>query len=545
MRRTYLAYSRTHQSFTIKSSATAARQPPNILQAMSVLVSPPTQHSYAANIDESKLPRGQCRYILLNPEIKGQRCACICFTLNHDHPGVVCQCGHQSCYHIKDRELTHQENEVERLRQRVNALEKQLDRDSHGELGGDLGLIIKRLSELEDTVERNKEEAVTDIKGCYRNVSRTWQSIDQVAKRQKLQETFLDERLDDHADSLARLDGRLDDLNDFSISTVERLEFLEEAEPSISATSSRSSPPSKTISSEQSPDATSSTASRLMSERDDKITTNTSAFADMAEGLTTLTSDWTVHVSLLPSISQPFPFEKDTQAYKRCLSRGLHQMIAVNGRDSAAFISAVASAFGYLLKGREWAPLHARLCDKQPLAGLPMLRPLEPSLLAKEAYTHDFLSANCAVLTADGRIDSLYIAMRNENLTWDQLLAAPVCLKGLESSWKHDPRLDPPVSPSRHLSSSASTHHMAPPASKKRLAKDISRGSETLIRLSGGLAVRGATPAPSTVTETRPPTTTEKAESDDFGRAAKIPRTTCDVPVSLNLRPHGEATAIA
>jgi len=510
---------------------------------MSTPASPPAQHAYAANFDESRLPRGQCRYILLNPEIKGQRCACICFTLNHDHPGVVCQCGHQSCYHIKELELSPKEHEIERLRQRVIALEQQLDRDNHGGLGGDLGLIIKRLSELEDTVERNKEEVVTDIEGCYRNVSRTWQSIDQVTKRQKLQETFLDERLDDHADSLARLDGRLDDLNDFSISMVERLEILEEAEPGASATGSASSPPTKGIPSEQSPDGTSAVASRLLSERDDKITTNTSAITNSAESITALTSDWTVHVSLLPSISQPFPFEKDTQAYKRCLSRGLHQMIAVNGRDSAAFRSAITRTFGHLLKGREWAPLHARLCDKQPLAGLPMLRPLEPSLLAKEAHTHDFLSTHCAVLAADGRIDSLYIAMRNDNLTWDQLLAAPVCLKGLESSWDHDPRLDPPVSPSRHLSSSASAH--PPPASRKRLAKDISRGSEALIRLSGGLTVCGATPVPSMVVETRPSTTTEKAESDDFGRAAKIPRTTCDLPVSLNLRPHGEATAIA
>src|SRR5204863_63561 len=32
---------------------------------------------------------------------------------------------------------------------------------------------------------------------------------------------------------------------------------------------------------------------------------------------------WTVHVSLLPGASQPFPFEKDTIAYNRALSRGL------------------------------------------------------------------------------------------------------------------------------------------------------------------------------------------------------------------------------
>ncbi len=95
-------------------------------------------------------------------------------------------------------------------------------------------------------------------------------------------------------------------------------------------------------------------------------------------------------------MSQPFPFERDTNAYKRCLSRGLHQMVAISGPSADAFVSTVTATFGSLLQGRPWMPLQAESCTAEQLAGLPMLRQLDPSLLHGR-YDVDFLREHCAV----------------------------------------------------------------------------------------------------------------------------------------------------
>ncbi|KAL4726770.1 hypothetical protein ACLX1H_005660 [Fusarium chlamydosporum] len=154
-----------------------------------------------------------------------------------------------------------------------------------------------------------------------------------------------------------------------------------------------------------------------------------------------LPRSWTVHVSLMPSKDTPFPFEKDTTSYKRCLSRGLHRMLAVEGDDAQSFTNAVSRAFEPLLKGRPWVPLQAKLCDAERLQGLPMLRPLEPKLLQNQ-FDRAFLIQHCAVLDVGGKIDSLYIAMEHDSLSWNFLRRSPIYLSGLESAWTHDNMLD-------------------------------------------------------------------------------------------------------
>ncbi|CAK7212431.1 hypothetical protein SEUCBS140593_001501 [Sporothrix eucalyptigena] len=150
---------------------------------------------------------------------------------------------------------------------------------------------------------------------------------------------------------------------------------------------------------------------------------------------------WTVHVSLMPTSTQPFPFERDTNAYKRCLSRGLHRMVAVNGTSAEAFEKAIDKAFGRILKGRKWAPLQALPCTAETLAGLPMIRPLDPSLI-DERCDLEFLRNHCAVCNVNGKIDSLYIAMRDKTLSWHSIRRLPVHLEGLEPCWGFDMLLD-------------------------------------------------------------------------------------------------------
>jgi hypothetical protein len=150
---------------------------------------------------------------------------------------------------------------------------------------------------------------------------------------------------------------------------------------------------------------------------------------------------WTVHVSLLPTSSQPFPFEKDTTAYKRCLSRGLHQMVVVPDSDSHSFKVSIDQAFSIILHGRPWLPLVARICDAKNLRGLPMLRQL-PTYLIGSDYNAEFLQHNCAVVDESGKILDLYIAMSEDTISWAELREITPFIPGLESAWIYDPYLD-------------------------------------------------------------------------------------------------------
>ncbi|KAI0169441.1 hypothetical protein GGR52DRAFT_466582 [Hypoxylon sp. FL1284] len=407
----------------------------------------PMQH-----VDETQLPSGQCRYILLNPEIKGQRCACVGFTINRSLPGVTCECGHLSCYHIKSVEPPPDKNEVDLLRRRIKVLEDQLDRENDGGFGSALNDMVRRLGDLEEQVEKDKDESSQEMKGCYRNVDRMWQSVAQLEKGQAAHENrllMMDERLDGHDDRLHGMSDRLIEFDEASILLEERLDALEEqASPRIplrgrrrrsTSGSDESKNYARAVTRQYSPpdDDDASPAARPASN-----TVSDSRWGVMEGVPPEVTGSWTVHVSLLPTASQPFPFEKDTNAYKRCLSRGCHQMIAVNGTNAESFVRAVSKAFGNLLQGRDWVPLQARLCDATTLQGLPMLRPLDPTLVTGNYDLH-FLRKYCAVCCPNGKVESLYIAMLSHTFSWQFLRRSPCYLDGLEECWTFDPLLDP------------------------------------------------------------------------------------------------------
>ncbi|CRK45489.1 hypothetical protein BN1723_006655 [Verticillium longisporum] len=86
-------------------------------------------------LDRSALPEGQCRYILLVPGIKGQRCACAHFSHNQSTPGATCDCGHMACYHVKTAEQPAEKRELDLLKQRLEVVERQLDREQQGAHG--------------------------------------------------------------------------------------------------------------------------------------------------------------------------------------------------------------------------------------------------------------------------------------------------------------------------------------------------------------------------------------------------------------------------
>ncbi|KAI1750059.1 hypothetical protein F4782DRAFT_510489 [Xylaria castorea] len=426
--------------------------------------------------DEEVLPSGQCRYILLNPEIKGQRCACVGFTRNRSQPGVICLCGHLSCYHVKSTETPQDKNEMEDLRRRIQMLEGQLDRENQMNA---VGQVVQRLGDLEEQFETSRGDIRQEMQDCYGNVNRMWISFDQLDKRQTTYENravSYDERLDSQDDALQRLSDRVVAIDEAEMAIEERVEALEEGP--LPSRSQRRQRRRSTSESERSKQWLSQYGGTL---RTQPLPTPAPGAIQIPSGTVPFTQTrvpWTVHVSLLPTSTQPFPFEKDTNAYKRCLSRGLHQMVAVGGTDSESFTRAIAKAFGNLLRGKEWRPLQARLCDAVTLEGLPMLRPLDSSLLGRP-YDLEFLRHYCAVCHPTGKVESLYIAMVHDTFSWHFLRRSPCHLDGLEASWEYDPLLDP----DDNLDDDTEGEEDRPPAgdimpplpSLKRAASEISR----------------------------------------------------------------------
>lgn len=375
----------------------------------------------------SHLPKGECRFILLHPELQGQRCACVGFCLNDNTPGSTCECGHQACYHVGPKEDAADREEIETLKDKIKALEEEFSREKqNGELDS-----VCRISELEEMVDRYKAEIDMEIKGVYRDVGGLWQNVGTLQNGlQKWAKQY-----DDHIEALidanhssrsdvANFEKRLIDIDDASMKLEERVEVLEGSRRTILSHRKKAPNPSP--------------ISSLKKESRDSEDEQVLGPAEGAKTTGNCSESWTVHISLLPTASTPMPFEKDTLAYKRCLSRGLHRMLAVPKRDAESFNKAVSDAFVDFLQGRSWMPLVAKLCDVVPLFGLPMLRQLPQEDIDITRYNYEWLSKNCATCATDGKIADLYIAMIDESLTWAEIKRAPMFIPDLEACWESE-----------------------------------------------------------------------------------------------------------
>lgn len=514
---------------------------------MSARTSPSLGAGSIPDIDEENLPQGNCRYIMMMPEIKGNRCACVNFTLNKSMPGATCECGHLACFHHRTAEPPIDKQEVELLRQRVQQLEELLSGGSEKESGA-----IQRVSELEEIVETRTEEICQEIKKTYGNLNRAWSSIGELERRtgehdRRFQGVGV--HLQNVDGELRRLHERQCELNDADLSLEERLlDVVEQMEDGVDVqegsargrsrrnstsdpTTINNAPPVVVVPRPRGRSPARPTLQPTLPVQVVTPITPTRPTPMPFRSATPAASEcWTVHVSLLPNNSLPFPFERNTNAYKRCLSRGLHQMIAVKDASADAFTTAITTAFAHLLRNRPWVPLQAKLCDAATLQGLPMLRPLDDAALNNNTQNFDvaFLRANdCAVLDAHGKIDSLYIAMQPPaTLSWHALRHAPVWMPGLEASWEHDAMLDAndPFEDDDHSidairPSAGDLVGSIPNLNLKRAASEISRsgsfGAGGDAVGSAGAVAGGSTTTASNAVGERPP---------------KVARTPCPLP---------------
>ena len=397
--------------------------------------------------DDSHLPKGDCRYILLHPEVSGLRCACVGFALNQTIPGSTCDCGHQACYHTPNKESVSVERyELEALKDKISSLEDELNRERYGGRGG----LMDRIGRLEEMVDRTKVENEREFRSVHGRMGGVWENIVLLNKRTPNYDDHIEALVDD----IQQMRNRLIEVDDASMRVEDRVESLEQARsPGLGPISRRrkaSTPPSVALDCPSSPSKSDRAYSTTSIETRVPLhflgideTTKVQRFRERVASVGSGSQSWTVHISLLPSAAQPFPFEKDTAAYKRCLSRGLHQVIVIPDTDSYSFTNAVDVAFAANLRGRAWEPLDAQICNAPKLSGLPMLRKLEKYLIGSD-YNAEFLRTHCAVCDEGGKILDLYIAMSEDTISWMELKQVSAYKDGLEESWIYDALLDGP-----------------------------------------------------------------------------------------------------
>lgn len=284
------------------------------------------------------------------------------------------------------------------------------------------GKLASRLTDLEELVDKCKAEMESEIKAAYRDIEGLWHNIGALQRRAKSFDDRIESLIDaDQAtrDDIRTLKKRVMEVDDAAMLLEERIDALSSLD-----NAAWTSPTSN--------------ASSALSGTEELFSAQAQHSTD---GATTMT--WTVHVSLLPMASQPFPFEKDTRKYKRCLSRGLLRVVAIPGTDSKSFTETISKEFSGVLHGRRWMPLVAKICDAENLRGLPMLRQLHPSQVDEQLYDIDFLK-NCGTVDANGNILALYIAMCTDTFSWTELQKAPPFISGLEACWDYDPVVDGP-----------------------------------------------------------------------------------------------------
>ncbi|KAI9796941.1 MAG: hypothetical protein M1833_005887 [Piccolia ochrophora] len=369
-----------------------------------------------------RLPRGECRFILLHPEIAGQRCSCQGFWLNKDVPGSSCACGHQACYHEPgpaDDSVSREEHDG--LLRRVAELESELRRDGSRRRES----MHKRIKSLEEAIEKGHLDREEEIKGVYRSISGVYHNLglSQVLTSNRLtnQDDKIEEVLDKTSgfcDDVTSIRSRLIDVDDFVMSVEERVvSLLGDVVGSRSARHTRV---------ESRRPLSNSGAVKTLSRND-------------------VSRPWTGHIIFLQSASQSEPFPSESRAHQRCRSRGMHRELVFPDQSASTFSSTISKIYSHIVTGREWMPLSSRSCNEEPET---KIERLPPEQQLSDLWSLPFLQERCFPSPSTDSPRQLYIALRHGSLAWDEIRAFPTHHPELDDAWSHDDKLDgPPPAP--------------------------------------------------------------------------------------------------
>ncbi|KAI9703627.1 MAG: hypothetical protein M1836_007397 [Candelina mexicana] len=365
--------------------------------------SPPEQHPQLPDPEHhTQLPRGECRFILLHPETSGQRCSCQGFWLNQSVPGSSCVCGHQACYHVPDIPST-------------GAL-------SHNE---HLALVDK-LRRLELELEKERADREEDIKGVYR-------AIRGVYHNHSLLQTWMSGRLVEFDD---KIDGIVDKSQGFSDGLKAVSEGVGRIDDSNMELENRVEEIEADFEEQRK-------AKRRRKSKKPSLTKSEDYDSLRSKGmLLPFSPAWTANVIFVPSASQLTPFPPFSNASNRCRSRGLHRRITIRGWCSRSFAYAIETAFSTVLADRRWLPLVSNICSFTNGNSQTTLQRLPDNQCCSDLWDAEFIKSHCAMVADKEDVETIYVALRNEDLTWAEIKKLPVFEDLGAACWEHDETLD-------------------------------------------------------------------------------------------------------
>ncbi|KAI9795156.1 MAG: hypothetical protein M1816_000178 [Peltula sp. TS41687] len=366
---------------------------------------------------QARLPRGECRFILLHPEVSGQRCSCQGFWLNNAVPGSSCACGHQACYHVSS--ASHEgvsREEHEALLVRVARLEAHLEKERGENLR-------HRVGALEEAVEQGHHVSEEGYRDVHRAIQGVYGHMGQLRRLAADRFMHQEDKIEGLLDQVTSLGNEMTDLrqrvvaiDEITMNLEDRLSDLGENE--ASGSKDHSSP-------------------RQVAPPVTGVEVSTGEASN----------SWTANVAFIPSpvTGLPMsPYHEGTKAYLRCASRGLIRKVTFKDSSSSSFQRVMEEEFGPLLTGRRWMPLRCTKSSPTSSQADQTLDRLSEDLCQEELWDAKFLQQqHCIFSNGPSDMRLLHVTLRDHVWTWKAIHALPA-VKGKEdeSYWQYDESID-------------------------------------------------------------------------------------------------------
>ncbi|USP78338.1 uncharacterized protein yc1106_05612 [Curvularia clavata] len=380
---------------------------------------PVNQPAASASGQEPPLPRGECSFILSSGE-NGvrQRCSCRSF-----YPDDVirsrCGCGHQA--------WIHEAQPVAAVT--MDAYVQALDQMKQ------LQLQVKRF----ETLEQDLKQELFRERMAREELIRTNHAVQaRIYQNMQLLKLSMDDRVEAVVDRTTELSDqiklqgeRLTMVDEFSMELENRLDRIDQLGGMSRGQTPAPSTPKPRRTTPQAPPVPQ--LPPLMQ-------------ADHAFGQLPIRNDkkyplsWSVRVIFVPRKSQKFAFDPDSNAYRRCASRKLHQNLDFPSQDSSCFANRIETAFKGVLRGRPWMPMTGHRPADEPF-GRMALTLLPPDLVHRGVWDYPFLEDHC-IAHDKMQGDVLYVTLQYEDVTWNEIRFLPPVAGADETCWEHDEELD-------------------------------------------------------------------------------------------------------
>ncbi|EMD85482.1 hypothetical protein COCC4DRAFT_127053 [Bipolaris maydis ATCC 48331] len=369
---------------------------------------------------DAQLPRGECTFILSSPADNGarQRCSCRCFYPDSTVRSL-CGCGHQAWIHeaepasaVSMDAYMHAVDQMKQLQREIRRFES-LEHDLKQEL------FRERMAREELIRTNNAVQA-----RIYQNMQLLKLSIDDRVEAVVDRTTELSDQIKSQGERLTMVD-------EFSMELENRVDRIEQFGD---------------ISRGQTPAPATPKARRPTPQAPPVPPLPALMQANHALGQLPIRNDkkyplsWSARVIFVPRKSQRFAFDPDSNAYRRCASRKLHQNIEFPSQDSFCFANHIETAFKGVFRGRPWMPMTGHRPADEPFSRM-ALTLLPPDLVHRTVWDFPFLEDHC-IAHDKMQGDVLYITLQYEDVTWNEIRFLPPVTGADDTCWEHDEELD-------------------------------------------------------------------------------------------------------